>query len=107
MPPREATLAGVPTIATEWLGLGDVAAWGYPIRVKELRPTQYDHEEANAKDSLWAEPDFENLCEKMQQVYEDYDHARNVALMGRWHIQNVNDWRKVAGRIIEAMETHA
>lgn len=31
LPPREATLLGIPTIATQWLGLWDVELWGIPL----------------------------------------------------------------------------
>jgi len=105
MPPREATLAGVPTIATDWLGMADVDKWGLPIKVKELRPTQYDFEEANDKNSQWAEPDLDHLESQMEWVYANYNEACEVARRGRWYIRAMNDWRVVAGRIIDAVES--
>lgn len=103
MPPREATLLGIPTIATQWMGLADVPKWGYPINVLEMRPTQYSFEAANATDSLWAEPDSEHLSDQMMAIYQDYDAARKKAIQGRWHILQMNNWASVANQIVHWM----
>lgn len=104
MPPREATLIGVPTVATSWLGLADVDKWGYPVRVAEMRQTQYSFEAANATDSKWAEPDLEHLAEQMAAIYHDYETARKKALAGRWYIRQTNSWDVVARKIRHYME---
>lgn len=103
MPPREATLAGVPTIATQWLGMADVDQWGYPINVKEMRPAQYDQWEANARGSLWAEPDQAHLELQMMEIVQSYEQSRQVAMQGRRYLLQNNAWDVVAGRILEAM----
>lgn len=105
MPPREATLVGLPTIATEWLGMADVALWGLPIRVKDLRTASYwDAEEANAVGAKWAEPDLDHLQEQMSWVYANYDQARQIAEAGRWYIRERNNWDRVADNIMRYMD---
>jgi glycosyltransferase involved in cell wall biosynthesis len=103
MPPREATLAGLPTIATEWLGLADVPMWGVPIKLKGMSPTCYSHEAANAVGSEWAEPDVGHLVEQMQWVHQNYADARAIAERGRWHIRENNSFEQMAAHIVSAI----
>lgn len=103
MPPREATLAGVPTIATKWLGMADVDCWGLPIRMKELRKAVYDFWDANAEGSQWAEPDLEHLKVQMRWVHEHYTDAREKARRGGWYLRANNTWTGMADVILREM----
>lgn len=103
MPPREATLAGVPTIATQWLGLGDVDKWGLPIKVERMLPAQYDSWKANAKGADWAQPDIEHLKEQMTWVHEHYHEARVIANKGNWYLRMNNTWAGVVEKILKHM----
>jgi glycosyltransferase involved in cell wall biosynthesis len=95
MPPREATLAGIPTIATQWLGLWDVEMWGIPVPVKHFRPTDFHNNPFNAADAQWSEPDFEVLAEKMLWVSQHYEAAKRIAIAGRAYLLQHFTWRKV------------
>jgi hypothetical protein len=99
LPPREATLAGTPAIATEWLGLWDVARWGLPLRVARLLPSQFDVWGANAEGSRWAEPDVEHLRELMEWVVNQPDRARRIAQAGRDYLLEHFTWEKTAERV--------
>lgn len=101
LPPREATLAGVPTIATQWLGMADVDCWGLPIRVADMWPAQYDSWQANAEGSLWAQPDADHLKEQMMWVYGNYEAARKKAVEGGWYIRSENRWSDVVANILD------
>lgn len=101
MPPREATLVGVPTIATQWLGMADVNRWGLPIKVKDMRVAQYDIYTANRRGAKWAEPDLDHLMEQMRFVYGNYAVAREMAMHGKWYIRMTNRWDLVVKRIID------
>lgn len=105
MPPRDATLAGVPTIATEWLGLWDVAAWGIPLPVKSFRQGDFRNNPFNADDGLWAEPDEDALVEKMRRVADNYIEAKRLALRGRDYLLAHFGWNRIGERIKQIIET--
>ena len=107
LPPREATLSGLPTIATAWLGMWDVAQWGYALPVRELRPALFDTWDANADGSLWAEPDTTALERQMQTITLDYAAALETARAGRDYLLRGFNWRAVAGRIQQLLWEHA
>jgi len=102
MPPREATLAGLPTIATEWLGMADVVCWGFPLKYT-MRRCHYDTYAANAKGALWSEPDLDHLMRQMQWIYTHYGEAVSQAVKGARYLKMNNRWDDVAGRIVEVM----
>ena len=106
LPPREAALVGTPTIATEWLGMWDVACWGYPIEVSELRGYSHD-DRANHRDALWAEPSMDSLKDWMRYVANNPDAARQKTERGRVYLQEFT-WARTAKLMIEIMGgTHA
>ena len=56
LPPREAALTGLPTIATRWLSMSDIDGWGWGIDA-ELQPNQYSS--LMSKDGCWVSNDLE------------------------------------------------
>lgn len=96
MPPREATIQGVPTIATNWLGLNDIEQWGLPVAVKELRPCQFHNNPFNANEGHWAEPDIDDLRRQMRWVLENFSTAREIALRGRDYLLRRHRWKNTA-----------
>ncbi len=99
MPPREATLLGVPTIATQWLGLWDIDQWGIPLAVKHLSNADFRFNPFNAEDAAWAEPDEDDLAEKMQWVVANYATAKTIALRGREYLLAHFTWEKMGQRL--------
>lgn len=104
LPPREATLARTPTIATRWLGMHDVDQWGFPINVLELRPAPFEGG-ANHKDAAWGEPSEEHLIAQMRHVVDHYDEALAKAEAGRHYLQQVT-WAKCAAEILQLVAKH-
>lgn len=104
MPPREAVLSGMPTIATEWLGMFDVECWGYPISILEMRPSQFDIWEANAEGGLWAEPNQEHMERHMRYVVNNYEASLQRTLRGRKYLLGNYRWAHTAQRIKELLE---
>lgn len=106
MPPRELTLAGVPTIATHWLGMWDVDSWGIPLKVKELNPCTFADYQANAVDALWAEPDVNDLVQKMQWVVEHYAEAKQIAAKGKRYLLTHFTWQQVGNRLCDLLDQY-
>lgn len=107
LPPREATIAGLPTIATQWLGMWDIEYWGYPLRVKEMRPSRFDMWEANAEGSLWAEPDVTDLDRQMTTIVNDYRAALTKAVNGGAYLRGNFGWQSVAQKLMMTIEREA
>lgn len=104
LPPREATLSGLPTIATEWLGMFDIRNWGYGVRVKALVPNQFDKHTANHKEALWSEPDSEDLDRQMLYVVNHYQECLDSAEWGRGYLLKGFKWTDVAHEIVGLMD---
>lgn len=107
MPPRELTLAGVPTIATQWLGMWDVDQWGIPLKYSHMSECEFVDYQANARDGLWSEPDIDDLVEKMQWVTTHYAEARAKAKAGRAYLLENFSWQRVGERIIDLVQKHS
>jgi glycosyltransferase involved in cell wall biosynthesis len=103
LPPREATLLGIPTIATQWLGMWDVDQWGIPLPVTETRQCDFRMNPYNADEALWAEPDIELVAERMQWVVDHHHEAQQIAQAGREYLLANFTWAQVGAQIAELM----
>ena len=104
LPPREAVLTGLPTIATEAHGLWDVAEWGYPVPVKEMRTAQFDLVDANGDGGLWWEPDHRAIDAQMCAILNDYPVALAKARAGRKYLLENFTWNQTARAIMALMD---
>lgn len=105
LPPREAVLSGLPTIATKWLGMWDVDYWGYPLRVNQMLPAQFDFWEANAEGSRWAEPCIQDLDRWMMQIYKRYELAILRTQRARAYLLQNFTWRQTGQAIARLAHT--
>ncbi|GAB4510228.1 MAG: hypothetical protein OHK0046_06660 [Anaerolineae bacterium] len=105
-PPRELTLMGVPTIATQWLGMWDVDQWGIPLHFSEMTLCSFQDYQANAKDGLWSEPDTTHLVTQMRWVVDHYDAARTIAQQGRDYLLRNFSWHKIGEQIKSLVERY-
>lgn len=107
LPPREAALAGIPTISSSWLGLWDVHKWGYPLSIRDMRPCQYMREVNNKVGALWAEPSFEDLLHWMAYIPQNYAQAIADNKEHRAYLLNHFTWDIAARKFIGLLETYA
>lgn len=101
LPPREAVLSGLPTVATRWLGMWDVAQWGYPVEVEGMRPAQFEFWEANAKGSQWSEPRDKDIDTWMQVIIDDYPAALAKARQGQEYLLEHFTWERAAEQLTQ------
>ena len=71
--PIEAIGSGLPTILTPYSGMEVFSEYGIELKYT-VGPTGDDFNRGE-----WAFPDFEDICEKMRYVYENYDKVAEAA----------------------------
>lgn len=104
LPPIEATLEGVPTAATQWLGLWDIADWGYPIPVRALVPHSIGVGSINADGALWADPDPDALTDLLTWFDGHEEEARVKAWQGRCWLLETYPWARTAKEALQLLE---
>lgn len=101
LPPREATLCGVPAIATQWLGLGDVDKWGIPVKPSNPIAAHFDSYGANAEGAKYYPPNQDDLEAQLRRVYEmPTEQRQTIAMKGRRYLMNNFTWQQVAKNIM-------
>jgi len=94
LPLIEAMACGIPALYSNWGGqLQFAKGKGAPVNISHLRPANICDSEVEGE---YCEPDFEDLKEKMFDVYCNYDGYRNNALLDAEIIHNEFNWDKVA-----------
>jgi len=82
LPPLEAMSVGVPVICTNYSGPADFMdeSYSYPIGYKmaKLPPEAYP-DTLKATNQMWAEPNFDELCDRMLEVYTNRKEANRKA----------------------------
>lgn len=107
LPPRESTLQGIPSIATQWLGMADAHEWGYPLSVSSMRPCQYMKEVNNRVGALWAEPSFDDLLHWMQWIPTHYEQALIANTQHRDYLLSNFTWKQVASEFMLLLGEYA
>lgn len=104
LPPREAVVAGLPTIATNWLGMSDVKHWGWPLGFDMINiPVGND---MNADDAMWAQPRLEDLKASMVDIYENYEDALKRAAAGREYLLMTDNFMGMASKVLSIAARH-
>ncbi len=106
MPPRELTLAGVPTIATQWLGMWDADQWGIPVKVASMETCTFDDYQANAIDAEWSLPDVNHLQQQMCWVVENYSQALEIVANGCAYLLEHFGWQRVGNDLKELLQQY-
>jgi len=103
LPIQESMACGIPTIVADWGGSTEYAGNAINVRIKELRkPTGiYGNWDVPG---FWAEPDYDDLVIKMQNVYIDYSQYKSEALRESEIIRNKFSWESAAKKALEIIE---
>lgn len=101
--PLQAIAQGIPTILTNAHGHEAFADLGIGISATMTKSAYFLHGDAG----LWWEPNFDELCERMWQVYNDYDFHERQAMHNAQAVAREFTWARTAERFITAVgETH-
>lgn len=107
MPPREAVYyAGLPTVATPWLGMWDAEEWAYPVAIRRMITAHFSEDTVNATDALWADPDLNDLTTRLAWLDEHEGEACEKARAGQEYIAQHYTHRQSAEKMIELLEQY-
>lgn len=90
--PLQAIAQGLPTILTDAHGQAEFARLGFPINWTYAKSGYFIWGDPKQ----WWEPNFDELCEEMLYVYENYDFAQEHAKEGAEIVAETLTWDHVA-----------
>ena len=102
MRPLQAIAQGCPTIATNAHGhaaYGDFITYPLGWTLQETPPQSFHHGPAGS----WWEPDFDELCEAMEDVYLNYEVALGAARSNAQQVAQQFTWDETARRYLDAI----
>ena len=92
--PLQAIAQGIPTILTADHGHASYADLGIPISSVPAKSEYFIYGDAGE----WWEPNFDELCAAMRDVYDNYDHHLALASMAAGVVSQEFTWDKSAER---------
>lgn len=106
IPAMQAMASAVPVIATAWGGQSDYLDddVGWPLAYR-MHPVNADacREVPTFAGQMWAEPDFENLCQTLRRVRQSPEEARRRAEAGLRRVRERYSREKVDLRAVECL----
>jgi glycosyltransferase involved in cell wall biosynthesis len=97
--PLQAIAQGCPTILTAAHGHAEFANLGWPVKAGRSEADYFIHGDGGQ----WWEPDLDQLCARMDEVYRDYDLAAKEAKVSSDLAHQVFSWERCAERTVEAI----
>lgn len=97
--PLQAIAQGCPTILTDAHGHASFAHLGYGIGTADVESEYFSFGYAGK----WWEPDFDELCERMRWVYENYGEAVEFAKKSSEVACREFTWENTARQVVEAI----
>lgn len=97
--PLQAMAQGLPTILTNAHGHAAFAELGLPISATYSKAGYFTAGDAHD----WWEPDFDELCDQMRWVYDNYSHALERAEESAHVIAETFTWRRCAENFLNVI----
>lgn len=98
--PFQAIAKGIPTICTNATACVEYAEMSVPLDYKWSKINMTGIYNNTGE---WAEPNFDDLCDKMLYVVKNYDDVSNKTLEGAKHINENMTWEKVTREYAERL----
>jgi glycosyltransferase involved in cell wall biosynthesis len=98
--PFQAIAKGIPTICTNATACEEYAEMSVPLDYKWSNTNMTGIYNNTGE---WAEPSFDDLCDKMLYVVKNYDDVSNKTLEGARHINENMTWEKVTKEYAERL----
>lgn len=95
--PFQGIATGLPSIFPAWGGLRDFQNYGIEVQYKQ-GPSHHDYHIGE-----WCLPDFDDLCDKMIDVYENYETYADKAFESGKSLREKFSWEAVIKEAIELL----
>lgn len=105
MIPFEAMATGMPTIVTNLTGCADFAHYGIPLAAEYGDATFNSHSYATDTGD-WAIPDFDELVMHMENVVNEYDLFKMLALNSAKIIHANHSWSAIADMMLDRLDEY-
>lgn len=99
MQPLQAIAQGLPTILTDGHGHEAFAHLGWPVGWTPKQSDYFIYGESGD----WWEPNFDELCDQMVWIYDNYNDARQQAARSSMLARNTFNWRRTASGLLDAL----
>ena len=97
--PLQAIAQGMPTILTDAHGHAAFARLALPISASLAPSGYFIYGDAGE----WWEPNFDELCDQMRWVYNNYTEAQRRANVASWQVHERFTWDRVAEDFLDAI----
>lgn len=96
--PFQAVATGMPTLAPSWGGIAEFGDYLTPIEYT-VGPSNHGYHLGD-----WCWPDFDDLCEKMEDIYLNYEAYAEEALIQGQRLREDFEWAKIFKPIAEDLK---
>jgi glycosyltransferase involved in cell wall biosynthesis len=96
--PFQGIATGLPTICTNATGCADFADLSVPL--------DYEWTEGEGVHlGSWVEPNFDDLCDKMMYVYENWEEVKKKTMQSAYIIQDEQNWQAIGHQVYDLLGT--
>ena len=99
--PLQAMAQGIPTVLTDAHGQHEYADLGLPISAGTSKAAYFIFGDAGE----WWEPNLDELCQRMEWVYDNYDKALEMAKASAEMVAIRFSWEATAERFLDAFDS--
>jgi glycosyltransferase involved in cell wall biosynthesis len=96
--PFQAIGTGMPTILPAYSGMADFARYGINVDFT-VGPSMHDYHEGE-----WCWPSFDDLCDKMLYVYENYDSVSEKAYEDAIGLREEFSWQSIMTQAVGSLQ---
>lgn len=105
MIPFEAICTGMPTIVTNLTGTADFAKYSIPLTAS-WGSADWNSHQYSCDTGDWAVPNFDELCDLMTHVVNEYDDFKKYTLQSAKILHEEHSWSAVADKILSRLSAY-
>lgn len=102
MIPFESICTGMPTIVTNLTGMADYAKYSIPLEAK-WGTADWNSHLYSCDTGKWAVPDFNQLCNLMEHVVNEYDDFKKYTIQSAKILHEERSWSRTADKILDRL----
>jgi len=104
--PLEAMSCGACVIATDYSGMTEYLSDDDNLRLRYRLVDAELYNRGNLGEGHWAHPDFDDLCDKMQWVYDHRDEAAEMGRRAAARVRRDWTWQQAGEKALKLLEEH-